>query len=362
VRGRSARWLVFLGLLALNSLVLGSLSRYAVVNKVGGLALLVLSCHAVFIVVRRAGPDLVPRLLRAMVNVTAVTAAIGIAVLVWRGSVRLPLGIRVNPYDPRVSGLMVDPNAFGALVAVCLVICVVNWRSDDRPRPWLAWARLVTLGTALVMSYSRTAWIAAGFGLLVWYASSSTRTRLRLGAGIGALAVVAMWRGLTLPLDPALAGRQFTIDQRTEGALSALADFGRSPVFGIGVGNHVAENSFIVHNTYMWVLSELGIVGLAVFAFAVYGVVTSLWSIDRAHRVVQRTLVCALAVMAVTALGIEALYQRHLWLLFGLTYAAASFPLAPVEAPADGARVLARARPVARRRAGLVRAHDRGLR
>jgi putative inorganic carbon (HCO3(-)) transporter len=360
VRGRCGRWLLFLAYVALNALVLGSLSRYALVNKVGGLALLVFSCQAAVVVLRSAGPALATRALWAMVNTTAFSAGVGVAASLSGLTLTLPFGIQVNPYRPRVSGLMVDPNAFGALVAVCLVICLVGWRDSQHSQRWFAWVRLVVLVAALVMSYSRTGWIAAAFGLLMWFMTSSARTRVRVAVSVAALAVVAIWRGAALPVDSELAGRQFTIDQRTEGALSALGDFARSPLLGIGTGNHVAENSFIVHNTYLWVLGELGFIGFVLFAWSVLGVVAALRSIHPTRRVLQRTLVCTLAAMAVTALGIEALYQRHLWVLFALAYAAAS--MTPKDEAAPATTVSDAAPLVSPRRAGPAPAHERGRR
>ena len=75
-----------------------------------------------------------------------------------------------------------------------------------------------------------------------------------------------------------------------------------------------------MHNTALWFLSDLGLIGLAVFLALVVSVAVRLFSAlpvaSGELRPMVLALLCGHVVMAGVSLGIEAFYQRHWWLVF----------------------------------------------
>jgi putative inorganic carbon (HCO3(-)) transporter len=78
------------------------------------------------------------------------------------------------------------------------------------------------------------------------------------------------------------------------------------------------RHKVIIHNTAIWMLSELGIVGLIVFVGLCTKIALLLTSRIRTGSPPVRTLALALlaahAAMFGLSLGIEAFYQRSWWL------------------------------------------------
>jgi len=103
--------------------------------------------------------------------------------------------------------------------------------------------------------------------------------------------------------------------------LSALKAFTRSPLWGIGLGvfPHLeGSKELIIHNTFLWLLTETGIIGFLIFGF----VMVAIWFAYRKARILGDGEVVGLGSAVGAWLGlmlrIEALYQRHFWFLCAL--------------------------------------------
>jgi len=124
-------------------------------------------------------------------------------------------------------------------------------------------------------------------------------------------------------------------------------------LFGIGLGAFLQLSPslmpygvpLVVHNTYLWVLTEMGIIGFGVFSgFLLH----MLGNVRRrfAYGVVDYSLLVGVlggfAAMLVWLLLDEGLYQRHLWVLFALVEILAFSVIRrePTAADADGNGVL----------------------
>jgi putative inorganic carbon (HCO3(-)) transporter len=98
--------------------------------------------------------------------------------------------------------------------------------------------------------------------------------------------------------------------------------FRENVLFGAGLGSFARSEGLIVHNTALWFLTEMGLLGLVAFLGFI------LWFAYRAARSYRRScamekrLMLALLVAHLAAaglsVGIEAFYQRYWWVIMSL--------------------------------------------
>jgi O-antigen ligase len=328
LRHMSGAWTVWhtalVPLLGLGCLVAvvrtGELTSYALLQKYVGLIAL-LATGACFIDYMR-DVERLRRILRLFVGAVLLhaTLALGARLLNLAGGPVLPLMNDPWPTD-RISGLVLDANAFGGLVALALVLHHVTAGTPSAllSGRW-AVAGYAVLPATLLLTFSRSSWIGLTCGLaalLLVRPALGGRTLVR-----GALPVVVLVPLVLLqvPDAAALVTRPSEISSRLVIGFEALHDYVESPVFGIGLGVYVAEYRIVVHNTALWFLSDLGLIGLAVFLALVVSVAVRLFSAlpvaSGELRPMVLALLCGHVVMAGVSLGIEAFYQRHWWLVF----------------------------------------------
>lgn len=316
--------LALLPLLGLGCLVAivrtGDITSYALLQKgVGLVALLVTG--ACFIDFMRDW-DRVRWILRVFVAAVLIhaTAALTAQVLVYLGGPTLPLLNEPWPGE-RISGLVLDANAFGGLVALALVLhhFTAGTPSALLTRRW-AWMGYIVLPATLLLTFSRSSWLGMGVGLL-----TIAVVRPRIGGrtlliGLAPVAVLAPLLLTQIPESGDLVTRPSEIMSRLVIGAEALREYVESPIFGVGLGVYVAQNGIVVHNTALWFLSDLGVLGLAVFLGLVATVTARLLyglrSAPSDVRPLLLALLCGHAVMCGVSLGIEAFYQRHWWLVF----------------------------------------------
>ena len=135
------------------------------------------------------------------------------------------------------------------------------------------------------------------------------------------------------------------------------------PLLGVGIGNfplvepsyasrtanlpqvdYIVTEPQVVHNSYLELLAELGVVGLAFFAALVAAALSLCWRSIRAFsragdadpELIARGLLVGLAGMLVASFFLSAEYEKQLWLLVGLCPALARMaPLAAVNRPKE---------------------------
>lgn len=305
-------------------LTTGDVSQWALVNKtVGTLGLiaayLVIGSHA-------TSPDRVWRLVKALVvSVSVFNAAAIISLL---APIDVPL-LNVDSFG-RLSGGLVDPNAWGGLLTVALFAHLVLRRSSV---PWMGRAPDTLVGGSLVLGLllttSRTAWIAAGTGLL---ALMTVRRRSVDPVLLGSVAAFVGLAALSVPgltdWFVELGGREDTISQRmalNEAAFSAVLDH----PLGLGLGVFQQRYGAIVHNTPLWFAADLGLPGLLVFVGIVASTGTQAVRSSRTRSEPVRSIALALGIthltMVTLSLSIEAFYQRHWWVVMALLAAVTAF-------------------------------------
>ena len=243
-----------------------------------------------------------------------------------------------DPYSTaaeRVSGMLLDPNAFGGLVMVALVLQCFTFTSE-RPLwkgiPGIVIALL--LAFALLLTLSRSAWIALGFAL---FTLGLFRPKLVLLYGAVAFigtagAYIASGRKGTHVA--AVADRPRTTQQRLDQIREAWPLITQNPIMGTGLGgfddaeksNPSVGHPYIIHNTTVWIVTEFGLVGVTTFLGMLLWVVRAGRAVMRRASNAQAWLIIALLSAHVgmfgLSTGIEGFYQRHWWMVMALVASA----------------------------------------
>jgi polysaccharide biosynthesis protein PslJ len=171
----------------------------------------------------------------------------------------------------RAVGTGVDPNSFGGLMAVGAILGA-GQSLGRRPvvQRWLAVSAVTLCSVAMLLTYSRGAWIGAFAGIAVilllrrrallpvFGLTSAAVVALGFGAGF----IDRLWQGFTLQ-DPATRLRL----QEYQNAIEIIR---RHPWFGIGFGEAgTIDLQEGVSSTYLTVAEIAGLVGLAIFLLAI---------------------------------------------------------------------------------------------
>lgn len=241
-------------------------------------------------------------------------------------------GLRwLRPY-----GLVSHPNILAGILVIGLLI-VPAW--IIHPRRWLSviGTAIALIGLwALLLTFSRAAWIglaAAGLValILLWRAATLNRaawTRLAI-TGLLAVGAGAVFILLYAPFLSARVGIETesvelrSISDRAVFNQIAADAIQQSPLLGIGIGNfpwyasrYLAEKTDFdlrgqpVHNIYLSVLSELGLVGLSLFLIALAaGIIAALRAL---HAERPLRIACLSAVLALLVIG---LFDHYPWTL-----------------------------------------------
>lgn len=242
-----------------------------------------------------------------------------------------PLGLGVfgevprPEYDPttffRASGLSMHPNYLGGYLMLCLfaaaLLSYTVYQGHKRileVRLPAALGLLCALG--LISTLSRSAYLATVIGLLplalVGLVSLRGRAR-RIALGVGAAAMVAAAVIVLLVVRGDFAtrflqGREFFLDD-------TLRVIQGAPLLGVGAGNlmHAVSLSvgdpgvpiLPVHNVYVYLWAEVGIIGMLIFIAACGGL---LFRLRLRHGAAVFTLGCGMLSLCVVML-----FDNYAW-------------------------------------------------
>jgi O-antigen ligase len=245
----------------------------------------------------------------------------------------------------RLSGMLLDPNAYGGLLVVALVICeVASWgRAPLFKRPTL-WLSRMTLALGILFTFSRSAWLGLGLALLFFFAIRPVIALRPVLAGVVAAPCLVLLMGRRfLPIFEELASRPKQVQQRFDLIHQALEVFTLHPILGGGLGAFRMAAGEVAHNTAMWFLADFGILGLiALMAFLAWFFAKAWFAYRFApegERPIALALFLAHTAMVGVAMGIEAFYQRHWWLVLALIASAYSLSLRSAAHAREEARV-----------------------
>lgn len=342
-------WLGLLSAVLVMALLVGRMKfgvwfPWAVVNKFGGWFVLLWYLMVGGIVATSLDEAGKERFIKAFLIFFWVSCAVSIlGFLLNQANVGLPGWIRYN----RAEGFMKNPNAFGFLAAVAIAVHLPYLKSGALFGVKAHRLGLALALTALVLTGSRSAWLGAAIAAPFLIANRSIPWR---SLGISAFSA-ALLLAILLFGTPELFGERTSSYQSISGGyifnepMFSSADRGlvyrfdtgivslglwlHEPFFGAGLGGYphslveAGKSAEVIHNTYLWILTEMGIVGFVVFTAFFVAILRTLWRRRRADGD-PRFAIAALAMMLVfagVAMGMEAMYQRHLWFILGLALA-----------------------------------------
>jgi glycosyltransferase involved in cell wall biosynthesis len=335
-------------------LVLGTFVSYAVVNKWCGYSFLALTAFAI---ARLLQDDF-----HAVIDVTrtfliaALAAAIVSVAAYWLGYDKLWVWSAVQ--SDRLAGTLLEAPPFGALLVVAFLIQTVAVISGTRILPVpLGWLNWIVLLHAICLTFARSAWVGLTCGAIVIALTSIARRSVSLSR----LAVIALACIVTAGATFAAtferrsthsgAGAAQTHSRRSAGFGTFIQDmfvrertaniryvqiteglrlWTQAPVAGIGLGRFLLQSPrwfgdpYQIHNTFVWLLVETGIIGLLWFA-ALIAVVLDEYRIGARAGSERQWWALAFCAAFVSLLGFmlgnEGLYQRQFWWLVGIAAA-----------------------------------------
>jgi putative inorganic carbon (hco3(-)) transporter len=304
------------------------LTAYAVVQKGAGMIVL-LGTFACLVDFCLGKPSRLAWLCRTFLLGVLVNVVFSVAALYLEQADLLTIEW-INVQRVRLSGLLIDPNAFGAVLVVAICLHHLT-RAVRAPLVTGAAGALLTglLPLALALTYSRSAWIGMLAAALVAVWLHGRQLLVALGKLVAMFSVVAITAvGVLLPNAGELVRRPRQVGARLTIIDDALADFTSSPVLGVGLDVSAERHGQIIHNTTVWFLAELGPLGL----LTLVGFLLAYWckGVAAFRRSDGSTAALAAAMLAAhvgmygVSMGIEALYQRQWWLVLaglGVLYA-----------------------------------------
>lgn len=108
----------------------------------------------------------------------------------------------------------------------------------------------------------------------------------------------------------------------------ALMNWWQSPLLGSGLGSLLENQKTVgtlkqitIHNTYLWLLAETGIIGLITLLYLPWSIFRSAYHQFKIQTFKNPDVLAILGLLVAASIGAmlnEFMYQRHLWLLFGL--------------------------------------------
>jgi O-antigen ligase len=251
----------------------------------------------------------------------------------------------------RFIGASLDPNEYAALVVPSLVLGygAISLAASRAARV-AGWGALVICSVGLAASQSRGGLVACAVLVGVLAVTAQGRERLRIGAGIGVMAIAAIVFVAVTPQGAVLAQRFADGDSsgRTDLWAAAFNMVAARPWTGVGLGNYpvvsvqymdaatTQTELFIgaprtVHNAFIEVYAELGVIGGTGFVVFVLGsVIVLARSLRTARHVGHRELAALARVILVaqlsalsSAMFLSGQYQELLWLLLAMGLACA---------------------------------------
>lgn len=238
-------------------------------------------------------------------------------------------------------GYAANRNAFAfqllTVMALVLGYARVYARYSARlHRSRLSWSFAVLLGivlAGLLWTGSRAGWLVGGVMLLLARINRlADRKMIASGIMVGAILWTGVWvlsnsvqSALRNPVQSALS-TDYSDKERWATWIHAVELWRESPVFGAGLGVLIAKSSSwlghsqVIHSTPLWLLSEFGLIGVALMGW-VFFLLVHHDSAKRSFLPARRALSLLILAFAIFSLAHEIFYQRIFWFVLGAVLA-----------------------------------------
>jgi hypothetical protein len=295
---------------------------WAVVNRYWGWYILLAYAGTGALLTKDAGTEALRILLLTFAGAGAAIAVLEILLLALN-HLDLQSTLPLSPNS--LTGFSLNHNffAFQLLMALAAVFVAVRGRS-------LRIVLIAVLLAALYFADSRSGWITVPIVLAASIYMNAAKLR-EIGAALvctlaivlSILAVALLFSGELSDVVPSAVVGTTNTEGRLMSIFGGLQLFLEHPLLGAGLGafrNKLimfdSDQPLLIHSTSIWLLAELGIVGLVTFATpAVYALVVELRR-RHADSAGQLIALCLIG-FGVMSLPADMLYQRTFWLLFG---------------------------------------------
>ena len=242
------------------------------------------------------------------------------------------------PSYSRFQGLMDNPNAFGWISICALSFQVAFQKRVQEINPYLNVIGLAILISAIVLTASKSTWLGGAMAVSILLV-------LRRPA-IWPLATATILAVLLVVIGSAVPAKGFSdsfivyavkhnvvtgsVDVRLEQIQLAFNLIREYPIWGIGLGSFPWEEArnglkvwHYLHNSLLWLWTELGPLAVLLFVAFFALVVRALWprSHSRGNGSFNHAVFALLWGFAAISVADEVLYQRYLWVFVGAALA-----------------------------------------
>ncbi|MEX0642217.1 MAG: O-antigen ligase family protein [Pirellulales bacterium] len=224
----------------------------------------------------------------------------------------------------RARGPMVHAVTYGATLAIAVVAGCVLWPRVGRTMQLVLLAALPLAAAGIFYSYTRSTWMGAALGLAIVLALQLPRAWKTLIVG-GAVAAGSLFVVANLDQilafnrsDNSAAETRESVDLRGTFAYVSWKMFQDRPLLGVGFGQfplakhpYLSDRTtalelesirpYVHHNTVLSILTEIGLVGLALFVALLASWGRAAW---RVWRTAESPVVRAHGVLMLGALGV----------------------------------------------------------
>lgn len=210
---------------------------------------------------------------------------------------------KIGIHFGRARGPMVQAACYGTSVAICLLGAWI-WRPRlSRPGQLLLLATLPLFVGAIYFSYTRSAWLATGLGLMVVTGLMlPSRWRLPVLGGIaacGLIVAISRWDSLLgFQREQSAGNTRKSVDMRGSFAYASWLMFQDRPLWGCGFGQYRRDvlpylsdrssdldlesiRGYVHHNTLLCLLVENGLIGAVLFLGVLIGLARSAWRLHQ---------------------------------------------------------------------------------
>ncbi len=243
------------------------------------------------------------RLLTVILLGGASASAIGLALQLGGPSITMAALSRLVPFgypssrivryiedDPakamRLVSTSVDPNSFGGLLAVILVLAGSQIIARHRLIPrWMTVPTAALSGAAMLFTQSRGAWVGAAAGLALIALLRYRRLLIPMALGAAAIPVLGIGSHFIDRFAQAVRLEDPATKLRLSEYQNAFEIIRQHPLFGVGFGQAPSvELQTGVSSIYLTIAEQTGLLGAALFVLAVGSIVLTSFRYWRGRR------------------------------------------------------------------------------